>query len=138
MGENNSKWSNWQRINLKNIQATLAAQFQKNKRPNQKIGPVVSSLQDADTGLPVAHMVPLCRLETAHPLWVAIAPQILGLVLRIPYFFAQKRYSIFNHVNVYHSFSLLSFYLLPANRISTYKNHLLTVTQCHQTIWTAW
>ena len=38
MGENNSKWSNWQRINLKNIQATPAAQFQKNKRPNQKMG----------------------------------------------------------------------------------------------------
>ena len=36
MGENNSKWSNIQRINLKNIQATPAAQFQKNKRPNQK------------------------------------------------------------------------------------------------------
>ena len=35
MGENNSKWSNWQRINLKNIQAIPAAQFQKNKRPNQ-------------------------------------------------------------------------------------------------------
>ena len=32
MGENNSKWSNWQRINLKNIQATPAAQFQKNNR----------------------------------------------------------------------------------------------------------
>ena len=30
MGENNSKWSNWQRTNLKNIQATPAAQFQKN------------------------------------------------------------------------------------------------------------
>ena len=29
-GENNSKWSNWQRINLKNIQAAPAAQFQKN------------------------------------------------------------------------------------------------------------
>ena len=28
MGENDSKWSNWQRINLKNIQAS---QFQKNK-----------------------------------------------------------------------------------------------------------
>ena len=27
-----------QRINLKNIQATPAAQFQKNKRPNQKMG----------------------------------------------------------------------------------------------------
>ena len=38
MGENNSKWSNWQTTNLKNIQATPAAQFQKNKRPNQKMG----------------------------------------------------------------------------------------------------
>ena len=38
MGENNSKLSNWQRINLKNIRATPAAQFQKNKRPNQKMG----------------------------------------------------------------------------------------------------
>ena len=38
MGENNSKQSNGQRINLKNIQATLVAQFQKNKRPSQKVG----------------------------------------------------------------------------------------------------
>ena len=37
MGENNSKWSNWQRINLKKIQATPVAQFQKDKRPNQKM-----------------------------------------------------------------------------------------------------
>ena len=37
MGENNSKRSNGQRINIKNIQATPAAQFQKNKRPNQKM-----------------------------------------------------------------------------------------------------
>ena len=29
---------NRQRINLKNIQATPAAQFQKNIRPNQKVG----------------------------------------------------------------------------------------------------
>ena len=34
MGENNSKWSNWQTTNLKNIQATYTAQFQKNKWPN--------------------------------------------------------------------------------------------------------
>ena len=39
MGENNSKQNNWQRINLKNIQAAPTAQFQKNKRPNQKNGP---------------------------------------------------------------------------------------------------
>ena len=38
MGENNSKWSNWQTTILKNIQATYVAQFQKNKWPNQKIG----------------------------------------------------------------------------------------------------
>ena len=31
LGENNSKRSNRQRINLKNIQATPPAQFQKNK-----------------------------------------------------------------------------------------------------------
>ena len=36
MGENNSKHSNWKRINLKNIQASHAAQFLKNKQPNQK------------------------------------------------------------------------------------------------------
>ena len=29
---------NWQRINLKNIQAAPASQFQKNKQPNQKMG----------------------------------------------------------------------------------------------------
>ena len=38
MGENNSKRSNGQRINVKNIQATPAAQFQRNKQPNQKMG----------------------------------------------------------------------------------------------------
>ena len=38
MGENNSKWSNWQTTNLKNIQATPAAQFQENKWLNQKMG----------------------------------------------------------------------------------------------------
>ena len=36
MGENNSKLSNGQRINLKNTQATPAAQFQKNKHPIKK------------------------------------------------------------------------------------------------------
>ena len=34
MGENNNKATN----NLKNIQATPAAQFQKNKRPYKKMG----------------------------------------------------------------------------------------------------
>ena len=36
MGENNSKWSNWQIINLKNMQDTPAPQFEINKWPNQK------------------------------------------------------------------------------------------------------
>ena len=40
MGENNSKWSNWQRINLKNIQAAPAAEFQKTKRTNKKKDPI--------------------------------------------------------------------------------------------------
>ena len=35
MGGNNSKWNNWQRINLQNIQA---AQLQENKWPSQKMG----------------------------------------------------------------------------------------------------
>ena len=38
MGENNSKWNNWQRINLKNTQAAHAAQNQENKQPKQKVG----------------------------------------------------------------------------------------------------
>ena len=37
MGENSSQWSNWQTANLKNVQATYAAQVQKNERPNQKM-----------------------------------------------------------------------------------------------------
>ena len=37
MGENNITQSNGQIINLKHIQATPVAQFQKNKRPNQKV-----------------------------------------------------------------------------------------------------
>ena len=38
LGENDSKWSNWQTSNLKNIQTAPLAQFQKNKWSNQKIG----------------------------------------------------------------------------------------------------
>ena len=37
MGENICKQSNWQRINLKNIQAAHGAQYQK-KQPNPKKG----------------------------------------------------------------------------------------------------
>ena len=38
MGESICKWSNRQRINLQNIQAARAAQYQKNKQPNPKMG----------------------------------------------------------------------------------------------------
>ena len=38
MGENNSKWNNWQRINFQNIQAAHITQCQKNKQPSQKVG----------------------------------------------------------------------------------------------------
>ena len=38
MGENNSKRSNWQIINLKYIQAAHATQFQKSKWPNEEMG----------------------------------------------------------------------------------------------------
>ena len=38
MGENKSKWNNWQIINLWNIQAAHAAQHRKNKRPDLKVG----------------------------------------------------------------------------------------------------
>ena len=36
MGESNSKWNNWQTTNIKNIQVTPAAQFQKIKDPVKK------------------------------------------------------------------------------------------------------
>ena len=38
MGQNNSKQNNWQVINLQNIQAADAAQYQKSKQANQKVG----------------------------------------------------------------------------------------------------
>ena len=37
-GKNNSKWNNWHRINFQNIKAAHAAQYQKNKQSNQKVG----------------------------------------------------------------------------------------------------
>ena len=38
MGENNSKWNDWQRINFLSIQAAHTTQHQKNKQSNQKVG----------------------------------------------------------------------------------------------------
>ena len=38
MEENNSQWSKWQRINLKNTQVAPVAQYEKNKQHNKKLG----------------------------------------------------------------------------------------------------
>ena len=38
MGENICKWSKWQRINLQNVQATHAAQYQKKQTTQSKNG----------------------------------------------------------------------------------------------------
>ena len=56
MGENNSKQSNWQRINLKNIQATPAVQFQKNKWSNQKLGQRTKQFSKEDIQMTNKHM----------------------------------------------------------------------------------
>ena len=58
VGENNIKWSNWQRINLKNIQTTPAAQFQKERKkwPNQKIGQRTKHLSKEDIQMANKHM----------------------------------------------------------------------------------
>ena len=37
MRENNCKWNTGQKTNFQNIQAAHAAQYQKNKQPNQKV-----------------------------------------------------------------------------------------------------
>ena len=38
MEKDSSKWNNWQRINLQNIQASLATQYQKKKKNLIKSG----------------------------------------------------------------------------------------------------
>ena len=37
MGENICKWSNWQGVNLQNIQTAHAAQYQKTENPMKKM-----------------------------------------------------------------------------------------------------
>ena len=38
IGENICKWSDWQGINLQNIQTAYAAQYENKNQPNQKMG----------------------------------------------------------------------------------------------------
>ena len=40
MGENNGKLNNGQRSNLQNIQAVHEAQYQKNRKPSQRLGKI--------------------------------------------------------------------------------------------------
>ena len=64
MGENICKGSNWQRINLQNIQA-YAAQYQNHKQPNKKMGgrPKQTFLQRRHTD---DQQIPEKMLNTAH------------------------------------------------------------------------
>ena len=56
-GKNICKLSNWQRINLQNLQAAHAAQYQKNKQPNPKMGrrPKLTFLQRRYTDCQQTH-----------------------------------------------------------------------------------
>ena len=56
MGENNSKQNNGRRINLKNIQAIPAGQFQKNKRSSQKMGQRTRQFSREDIHMANKHM----------------------------------------------------------------------------------
>ena len=78
MGENNSKWNNWQMINFQNIQATHTTQYQKNKQPNQKVAAAAKSFQSCLTlcdpidGSPPGSPVPgILQARTLE--WVAIS-----------------------------------------------------------------
>ena len=68
MGENNSKWNNWQRINFQNIQAAHTPQYQKNKQPNEKVGkrPKQSFLQRRHTDGQQTHEK---MLNITHEKW---------------------------------------------------------------------
>ena len=54
--EKNSKQNNWQRINLQNTQAAHAARYQKNKRPNQKVGKELNRHFSKDLQMAKKHM----------------------------------------------------------------------------------
>ena len=94
MGENIYKWGNWQRINLQNIQAAPAAQYHKNKQPNQIVGrrakqtflqrrcccsvtqscaTLCNSMECSTPGFPVLHYFP--GFAQTHVHWVNDAIQ---------------------------------------------------------------
>ena len=56
MGENNSKWNNWQRMSLQNIQAAHAAQYQKNEQPHKKWTRDLNRHFSKDTQMATKHM----------------------------------------------------------------------------------
>ena len=56
MGENNSKWNKWQRINFQNMQAAHTTQCQKNKQPNQNWGKDLNRHFSKDIQMPSKHM----------------------------------------------------------------------------------
>ena len=68
MGEN-SQWNNWWRINLQNIQATHAAQYQKNKQPNQKLDQITKQ-----TFLQRRHQ--FSSVQLLRHVWLFVTPWI--------------------------------------------------------------
>ena len=55
MGENTSKWNNWQRINFQNMQAAHTTQYQKIKKPNQKVGKKDLSIHSYEEDIKMAN-----------------------------------------------------------------------------------
>ena len=55
MGENNKKWTNWQKINFKNIKAVKTTLCQKNKQPNQKVGKKDLSIHSYEEDIKMAN-----------------------------------------------------------------------------------
>ena len=74
MGENNSKWNNWQRINFQNIHAAHTTQYQETKQPNQKLGKRLqfSSVQS----LSHVRLLPTHEMQHTRPHWPSPTPRV--------------------------------------------------------------